>query len=60
METEQHSRDGGVCRHRTKMEGENEVFWLAEAELLAKLITVTHRLRVLEQKKGRRITKSLS
>jgi hypothetical protein len=36
------------CRQRAKMEGENELFWLTEAEILAKLVTNAHRRQVLE------------
>ena len=35
------------CRQRAKMEGEDESSWLTEAELLAKLATNAHRMRVL-------------
>ena len=35
------------CRQRSQMEGENEVFWLAEAEILAKLATNAQRLELL-------------
>ncbi len=40
------------CRQRSKMEGENESFWLAEAEILQKLIINAIRLRTLQLKKG--------
>jgi hypothetical protein len=36
------------CRQRSKMEGEDELFWLTEAEVLAKLATNAHRIQVLE------------
>jgi hypothetical protein len=35
------------CRQRAKMEGESDRFWLAEAEVLAKLATNAHRQKVL-------------
>jgi hypothetical protein len=35
------------CRQRAKMEGENEIFWLAEAEILAKLATNAQRWQLL-------------
>jgi hypothetical protein len=35
METIQHYRAmEAFCRQRSKMEGENELFWLTEAEIL--------------------------
>jgi hypothetical protein len=38
METKQYHRAmEAFCRQRAKMEGESERFWLAEAEVLAKL-----------------------
>jgi hypothetical protein len=36
------------CRQRSKMEGEDELFWLTEAEVLAKLATNAHRMQVLK------------
>ena len=39
METVQHFRAmEAFCRQRAKMDREDEVFWLAEADALAKLI----------------------
>jgi len=35
------------CRQHSKMEGEDELFWLTEAEILAKLATNAHRMQVL-------------
>jgi hypothetical protein len=35
------------CRQRAKMEGEDESFWLTEAELLAKLATNAYRMKML-------------
>lgn len=35
------------CRQRAKMEGEDESFWLTEAELLAKVTHDRHRMNVL-------------
>jgi hypothetical protein len=37
------------CRQRSKMEGEDELFWLTEAEVLAKLATNAYRMQVLER-----------
>lgn len=52
METIQHHRSmEAFCRQRAKMEGENELFWLTEAEILAKLVTNAHRRKVLEVEK---------
>jgi hypothetical protein len=34
-------------RQHAKMEGENEIFWLAEAEALAKLGADAHRLNAI-------------
>ena len=54
METIQHYRAmEAFCRQRAKMEGEDELFWLTEAEVLAKLITVTYRLNILTEAKKR-------
>jgi hypothetical protein len=36
------------CRQRSKMEGEDELFWLTEAEVLAKLAANAHRMQVLK------------
>ena len=36
------------CRQRSKMEGEDELFWLTEAEVLAILAMNAHRIQVLE------------
>ena len=48
MEPLQHYRTmEAFCRQRAKMEGEDESSWLTEAELLAKLATNAHRMRVL-------------
>ena len=50
METIQHYRAmEAFCRQRSKMEGENELFWLTEAELLRKLVTNAQRMRVVTQ-----------
>jgi hypothetical protein len=53
METIQHYRalEAG-CRQRAMTERESEVFWLTEAEILAKLVTNAHRMQVLETEKG--------
>jgi len=42
-----------LCRQRAKMEGESSAFWLEEAEILSKLITVEGRLRTLDQEQNR-------
>ena len=48
MEPSQHYRTmEAFCRQRAKMEGEDESFWLTEAELLAKLATNRHRMKAL-------------
>ena len=39
------------CRQRAQMEGEDEVFWLAEAKVLARLIILAHRLELLADAK---------
>jgi hypothetical protein len=47
METLQHYRTmEAFCRQRAKMEGEDETFWLTEAELLAKLSTNRNPIKV--------------
>lgn len=38
-------------RQHAKMDGENEIFWLAEAEMLAKLGADAHRLNAILQPK---------
>ena len=49
METKQHFKAmSGFCRQRSKMDGEDELFWLTEAELLAKLAINAERLSFLE------------
>lgn len=35
------------CRQQPKMEGEDELFWLTEAEVLGKLATNAQRMQVL-------------
>lgn len=35
------------CRQHSKMEGEDELFWLTEAEVLGKLATNAQRIQVL-------------
>ena len=42
-----------LCRQRAKMEGESSAFWLEEAEILSRLITVAARLRTLDQEQNR-------
>jgi hypothetical protein len=50
METIQHYRAmEAFCRQRSKMEGENELFWLTEAEILRKLVTSAQRMRVVTE-----------
>jgi hypothetical protein len=50
METIQHYRAmEAFCRQRAKMEGENELFWLTEAEILRKLVTNAQRMRVVTE-----------
>ena len=52
METLQHYRAmEAFCRQRAKMDGEDELFWLTEAEVLAKLVRNTHRREVLQGKR---------
>jgi len=47
MEPLQHYRTmEAFCRQRAKMEGEDESFWLTEAEQLAKLATNAYRMKV--------------
>jgi hypothetical protein len=49
MEKMQHFEAmSAFCSQRSKMDGEDELFWLTEAELLARLAVNTERLRVLE------------
>ena len=38
-------------RQHAKMDGESEIFWLAEAEVLAKLGADAHRLKAILQPK---------
>ncbi len=45
------------CRQRAQMEGEGSAFWLEEADILAKLIIMESRLKILaasheEKEKG--------
>jgi hypothetical protein len=50
METIQHySAMEAFCRQRSKMEGENELFWLTEAEILRKLVTNAQWMRVVTE-----------
>ena len=49
METLQHHRAmEAFCRQRAKMDGEDELFWLTEAEVLAKLLGNAHRRGILQ------------
>jgi hypothetical protein len=49
METIQHFiAMSAFCRQRSKMDGEDELFWLSEAELLAMLAINVERLRLLQ------------
>jgi hypothetical protein len=48
METTQHfERKPVLRRHRSKMDGEDEQYWLCEAELVAKLAENARRLKIL-------------
>jgi hypothetical protein len=38
----------GLCSQRSKMNGENELCWLSEAELLARLAENAKRLKVVQ------------
>ena len=52
METVQHYRAmEAFSRQRAKMDGEDELFWLTEAEVWAKLVTNAHGMKVIEQEK---------
>jgi hypothetical protein len=56
METVQHYRAmEAFCRQRAKMDGEDERFWLAEAERLAKLIAAGHGIRTT-QPNGKKVS----
>ena len=49
METTQHFEAmSAFCRQRSKMDGEDELFWLSEAELLARLAENARRLTLLQ------------
>ena len=49
METRQHFKAmSAFCRQRSKMDGEDELFWLTEAELLARLAINAERLKTLD------------
>lgn len=51
METAHHYRAmEAFCRQRAKMEGESEMFWLTEAEVLGKLAINAHRRKILSKK----------
>jgi hypothetical protein len=48
MDTTQYYRAmEAFSRQHAKMDGESEIFWLAEAEVLAKLGADAHRLQVM-------------
>jgi hypothetical protein len=48
MQTTQHFETKPVlCRHRSKMEVGDELYWLSEAELVAKLAENARRLKIL-------------
>jgi hypothetical protein len=48
METIQHFKAmSAFCDQRSKMEGENELFWLTESELLTRLAINAERLELL-------------
>lgn len=49
MKTIQHfTAMSAFCRQRSKMDGEDELFWLSEAELMAKLAVNAERLKLLQ------------
>lgn len=49
METMQHQESTpAFCRQRCRMDGEDELFWLTEAELLARLAENARRLELLQ------------
>jgi hypothetical protein len=48
MDTTQYYRAmEAFSRQHAKMDGESEIFWLAEAEVLAKLSADAHKLKVM-------------
>ena len=48
METTQYYQAmEAFCRQRAKMDGESDLFWLTEAEVLGKLATNAHRQKVV-------------
>jgi uncharacterized protein YbaA (DUF1428 family) len=48
MDTTQYYRAmEAFSRQHAKMDGESEIFWLAEAEVLAKLCADAHKLKVM-------------
>jgi hypothetical protein len=48
MDTTQYYRAmEAFSRQHAKMDGESEIFWLAEAEMLAKLGADAHKLKVM-------------
>ena len=52
MEVSQYYRAmEAFSRQHAKMDGENEIFWLAEAEMLAKLGADAHRLKAILHRK---------
>ena len=52
MEVSQYYRAmEAFSRQHAKMDGENEIFWLAEAEILAKLGADAHRLKAILHRK---------
>ncbi len=53
METNQYSKSmSAFCTQRAKMEGESELFWLTEAEVLARLAETNRRLEHLALEHG--------
>jgi hypothetical protein len=55
MEMIQHYKAmSAFCRQHSKMDGEDELFWLSEAELLTRLATNAERLKLLELQKSLR------
>jgi hypothetical protein len=42
----------GFCRQRAQMEGESSSFWLEEADILSRLVTIEGRLKLLDEEKS--------
>ncbi|MCK1289049.1 hypothetical protein IVB41_34720 [Bradyrhizobium sp. 44] len=53
METNQYFKSmSAFCKQRAKMDGESELFWLTEAELLERLAETNRRLDHLVREHG--------